>query len=85
MRRGYWRTPKDVPKDGLPNWFEKEIMTTGLSDPGETLYFPQRVDFGWDFLPKGTRSLLVQPLLKDSDDDDMQMTGEKKGFLILAS
>ncbi|KAI4294980.1 hypothetical protein MLD38_040739 [Melastoma candidum] len=59
-------------------------MKTGLSDSGETLYFPLRGDFGWDFLPKGTRSLLVQPLLEDSDDD-MQMTVENKGFMILAS
>lgn len=41
-------------------------------------------DFGWDFLPKGTSSLLIQPLLQNSDDD-MKMTGENKGFLILAS
>ena len=39
--RGYWNTRKDIPKDQVHEWFEKEINKTGHFDLRETLYFPQ--------------------------------------------
>lgn len=80
--RGYWNTPKDIPKDQVCDWFEKEINKTGLFDLRETLYFPQAEDTElWEILPRGTRSLLVQPVLHSNSDK----TEMSCGFVLLAS
>lgn len=39
--RGYWRIPKDVSKDQLCDWFEKQIQQSGFRNLKETLYFPE--------------------------------------------
>ncbi|XP_027091372.1 protein COFACTOR ASSEMBLY OF COMPLEX C SUBUNIT B CCB2, chloroplastic-like isoform X2 [Coffea arabica] len=81
--RGYWNTPKDIPKDQVHDWFEKEINKTGLFDLRETLYFPQAEEL-WEILPRGTRSFLIQPVLhtQDSSSDKTEMSD---GFVLLAS
>ncbi|KAF3641209.1 putative 4-hydroxy-tetrahydrodipicolinate reductase 3, chloroplastic-like isoform X1 [Capsicum annuum] len=83
--RGYWRTPKDVLKSQLCDWFEKQIQQSGLSDLKETLYFPQVSDSElWEMLPKGTRSLLVQPVLQ-SETSDSNQKWKNDGFVLVAS
>ncbi|XP_062001238.1 protein COFACTOR ASSEMBLY OF COMPLEX C SUBUNIT B CCB2, chloroplastic [Rosa rugosa] len=83
--RGYWSIPDDVSKPNVLDWFEKQIKSIGLSNLKETLYLPQIEDSGlWEMLPKGTRSLLVQPVLQvlnpnDSGNEQIQ------GFVLLAS
>ncbi|KAL6131017.1 hypothetical protein ACLB2K_069395 [Fragaria x ananassa] len=83
--RGYWSIPEDVSKPNVLDWFEKQIKSIGLSNLKETLYLPQIEDFGlWEMLPKGTRSLLVQPVmdvLHPSDSENEKI----KGFVLLAS
>ncbi|KAM5569466.1 hypothetical protein ABKV19_016803, partial [Rosa sericea] len=72
-------------KPNVLDWFEKQIKSIGLSNLKETLYLPQIEDSGlWEMLPKGTRSLLVQPVLQvlhpnDSGNEQIQ------GFVLLAS
>lgn len=39
--RGYWRTPDDVSKARVLDWFEEQIQKIGLSDLKDTLYFTQ--------------------------------------------
>ncbi|KAF8008596.1 hypothetical protein BT93_K2306 [Corymbia citriodora subsp. variegata] len=83
--RGYWRTPDDVSKAHVLDWFAEQIQKIGLSDLKDTLYFTQSPDFGfWELLPNGTRSLLVQPLLPVSDQEIYEM-GKNEGFVVLVS
>ncbi|MCD7448205.1 hypothetical protein HAX54_039560 [Datura stramonium] len=83
--RGYWRTPKDVLKAQLRDWFEKQIQQSGLRDLKETLYFPQVSDSElWEMLPKGTRSLLVQPVIQAETSDSSQKR-KNDGFVLVAS
>ncbi|XP_056160276.1 protein COFACTOR ASSEMBLY OF COMPLEX C SUBUNIT B CCB2, chloroplastic isoform X1 [Syzygium oleosum] len=83
--RGYWRTPDDVSKARVLDWFEEQIQKIGLSDLKDTLYFTQSPDFGFrELLPNGTRSLLVQPLLQASDQEVYEM-GRNEGFIVLVS
>ncbi|XP_048138367.1 protein COFACTOR ASSEMBLY OF COMPLEX C SUBUNIT B CCB2, chloroplastic isoform X1 [Rhodamnia argentea] len=83
--RGYWRTPDDVSKGHVLDWFEEQIQKIGLSDLKDTLYFTQSPDFGFrELLPNGTRSLLVQPLLQVSDQEEYEM-GRNEGFVVLFS
>ncbi|XP_015067456.1 protein COFACTOR ASSEMBLY OF COMPLEX C SUBUNIT B CCB2, chloroplastic isoform X1 [Solanum pennellii] len=83
--RGYWRTPKDVLKAHLCDWFEKQIQQSGLHDLKETLYFPQVSDSEvWEMLPKGTRSLLVQPLIQ-SETSASSQKWKNNGFVLVAS
>lgn len=80
--RGYWSIPDDVSKTKVLDWFEKQIKSIGLSDVKETLYLPQIEDSGlWEMVPKGTRSLLVQPILHTSDNG----IEKAEGFVLLAS
>ncbi|XP_015878079.3 protein COFACTOR ASSEMBLY OF COMPLEX C SUBUNIT B CCB2, chloroplastic [Ziziphus jujuba] len=83
--RGYWNTPDGVSKTNLLVWFERQIEKIGLSDMKSTLYFPQISDSElWKMLPKGSRSLLVQPVLQVPTSNDNAM--EKiEGFVLLAS
>ncbi|KAM7272577.1 hypothetical protein ACFE04_027240 [Oxalis oulophora] len=78
--RGYWNLPDNVSKDQLLDWFGKQVEKLGLSDFKETVYFPQSSDSElWEILPKGTCSLLVQPI-------PISSTNEKiGGFVMLAS
>ncbi|KAJ9679248.1 hypothetical protein PVL29_021239 [Vitis rotundifolia] len=83
--RGYWNTPDDVSKARVLDWVEKEIEKIGLFDLKDTLYFPQSADSGlWEMLPKGTCSLLVQPVLQipSQGTDEMEKID---GFVLLAS
>ncbi|KAF6154420.1 hypothetical protein GIB67_028312 [Kingdonia uniflora] len=84
--RGYWSLPEDVSKPQMLDWFKRQIHQIGFSDLKDLLYFPQSADSGvWEMLPKGTRSLLVQPVpgsLNQSDSDTKKNNG---GFILLAS
>ncbi|XP_062120513.1 protein COFACTOR ASSEMBLY OF COMPLEX C SUBUNIT B CCB2, chloroplastic isoform X2 [Humulus lupulus] len=85
--RGYWNTPIDMSKTktNLLDWFTQQIEKIGISDLKDTLYFPQISESGlWEMLPKGTRSLLVQPVTQVPDQsNEMMQTNE--GFILLAS
>ncbi|KAF8379425.1 hypothetical protein HHK36_028860 [Tetracentron sinense] len=83
--RGYWNTPEDVSKASIIDWFKRQIDQLGLSDLKDTLYFPQSPDSGlWVMLPKGTRSLLVQPVLR-APNSSANETKEIEGLVMLAS
>lgn len=83
--RGYWSTPKDLSEDQLEYWFEKQIQQIGLSNLKETLYFPQATDSElWEMLPKGTRSLLVQPVTQ-AQSSSSSGSDKSEGFVLLAS
>ncbi|XP_024028636.1 protein COFACTOR ASSEMBLY OF COMPLEX C SUBUNIT B CCB2, chloroplastic isoform X1 [Morus notabilis] len=83
--RGYWNTPTDVSKTDLLDWFGRQIEQFGISDVKDTLYFPQISDSGlWDILPKGTRSVLVQPVPQVPDSSDKTME-TNQGFILVAS
>ncbi|KAA8539879.1 hypothetical protein F0562_026571 [Nyssa sinensis] len=83
--RGYWNTPEEVSKAHALDWFEKLIQRIGLSDLKDTLYFPQREDSElWEMLPKGTCSLLIQPVLQAPKQSSSQ-TEKTEGFVLLAS
>ncbi|XP_019200161.1 PREDICTED: protein COFACTOR ASSEMBLY OF COMPLEX C SUBUNIT B CCB2, chloroplastic-like isoform X2 [Ipomoea nil] len=84
--RGYWTTPQDVAKADVCNWFEKQIQQLGLLNLKDTLYFPQATDSQLkELLPKGTRSLLVQPLLGSPDPSYKEDTPKNEGFVLVAS
>ncbi|THG11033.1 hypothetical protein TEA_023364 [Camellia sinensis var. sinensis] len=83
--RGYWNTPEDVSKGDALDWFQKQIQRIGLSDLKDTLYFPQSADPElWEMLPKGTRSLLVQPVPHTPKGNANQVE-KKEGFVLLVS
>ncbi|KAJ8771437.1 hypothetical protein K2173_026614 [Erythroxylum novogranatense] len=83
--RGYWNTPDNYSKAELPDWFKRQIEIIGLSDLKDPLYFPKTAEFqSWEMLPEGTCTLLVEPLLQDSDETANE-NEENKGFLLLAS
>lgn len=82
--RGYWNTPRDVSKVDALGWFQKQIQRMGFSDLKDTLYFPQSTDSEiWEILPKGTRSIIVQPVQQAPKGDANQ--GENESFVVLAS
>ena len=39
--RGYWKTPDNMSKDEVLDWFKEQFENIGLSDVKETLYFPR--------------------------------------------
>ncbi|OIV98922.1 hypothetical protein TanjilG_07357 [Lupinus angustifolius] len=83
--RGYWNVPDNSSKEILLAWFDKKVADAALFDLKDTLYFPQDADSEFqDLVPKGTRSLLVQPMLQISTQST---TGLQKpaGFILLAS
>ncbi|KAL3503913.1 hypothetical protein ACH5RR_033754, partial [Cinchona calisaya] len=83
--RGYWNAPKHISKEQVIGWFEIQINKIGLSNMKETLYFPQAEDTElWEMLPKGTHSLLVQPVLHTQSLDSSE-TEKNNGFVLLAS
>ncbi|KAI3808834.1 hypothetical protein L1987_24796 [Smallanthus sonchifolius] len=85
--RGYWNTPKsmDLSKDRAVEWFKEQMQRVGLFNLTDTLYFPQRSDSElWEMLPEGTRSLLVLPVIKSSDEDG-KSKDQSVGFVLLAS
>ncbi|KAJ7975665.1 protein COFACTOR ASSEMBLY OF COMPLEX C SUBUNIT B CCB2, chloroplastic [Quillaja saponaria] len=84
--RGYWNIPNDSSKDSLLGWFEKKVENIGLSDLKDTLYFPQDADTGLlEMLPKGTSSLLIEPVLQQVPKQNATGLGTTKGFVLLAS
>ncbi|GLT36000.1 hypothetical protein SLA2020_104060 [Shorea laevis] len=83
--RGYWNIPDGVSKAECLDWFKGQIGKSGLIDLTDTLYFPQSADSGLgDMLPKGTRSLLVQPVIQESDSG-VDKVENKEGFVLLVS
>ncbi|XP_043714579.1 protein COFACTOR ASSEMBLY OF COMPLEX C SUBUNIT B CCB2, chloroplastic isoform X2 [Telopea speciosissima] len=84
--RGYWGAPENVSKASELDWFERKIQQIGFSDLKDTLYFPQTSDSAFsEMLPRGTQSLLVQPVLgapKLGIDERQEIIG---GFILLAS
>ncbi|KAM4069103.1 hypothetical protein ACJW30_12G064600 [Castanea mollissima] len=83
--RGYWNIPEKVSKTNLLAWFRGQMERIGLENIKDTLYFPQGTDSVlWEMLPKGTRSLLVEPVLQVPNSGANQK--EKiEGFVLLAS
>ncbi|PIN06847.1 hypothetical protein CDL12_20595 [Handroanthus impetiginosus] len=83
--RGYWKTPKDLSKENVPNWFREQIQRIGFSNLKDTVYFQPDADSELkDMVPEGTRSLLVQPILEAPSQSSTQ-TEESKGFVLLVS
>ncbi|XP_057421438.1 protein COFACTOR ASSEMBLY OF COMPLEX C SUBUNIT B CCB2, chloroplastic-like isoform X1 [Lotus japonicus] len=83
--RGYWNTTDDSSTEILLGFFKKKVENARLYDLKDTLYFPQDADSDFqDLVPKGTSSLLVQPVLQASIDN---ATGLQKpvGFILLSS
>ncbi|MCH87680.1 hypothetical protein A2U01_0008557, partial [Trifolium medium] len=83
--RGYWNVIDDSSKEILLGQFRNKIENAGLNDLKDTLYFPQDADSEFeDLVPKGTRSLLVQPILQVSSET---ATDSQKpvGFILLVS
>ncbi|XP_015581753.1 protein COFACTOR ASSEMBLY OF COMPLEX C SUBUNIT B CCB2, chloroplastic isoform X1 [Ricinus communis] len=80
--RGYWNTPDNISKAQVIDWFKGRIEDIGLFDLKDTLYFPQTAESRlWEMLPRGTRSLLVEPvLLQNAKEMD-----RAEGFVLLAS
>ncbi|GMN44657.1 hypothetical protein TIFTF001_013852 [Ficus carica] len=61
------------------------IEELGISDLKDTLYFPQVSDSElWGMLPKGTRSLLVQPVPQVADSSEKTVE-TNQGFILVAS
>ncbi|KAL0299483.1 UNVERIFIED_CONTAM: protein COFACTOR ASSEMBLY OF COMPLEX C SUBUNIT B CCB2, chloroplastic [Sesamum radiatum] len=83
--RGYWNTPKDLSKENTPDWFRKQIKKIGFSNLKDTMYFQQAADSELkEMVIEGTRSLLVQPIMRAPSLSSSQ-TKKSKGFLLLAS
>ncbi|KAE9621020.1 putative cofactor assembly of complex C subunit B, CCB2/CCB4 [Lupinus albus] len=83
--RGYWNVPDNSSKEILLAWFEKKIVDAALFDLKDTLYFPQDADSEFqDLVPKGTHSLLVQPMLQISTQSTTDLQ-KPAGFILLAS
>ncbi|XP_060971440.1 protein COFACTOR ASSEMBLY OF COMPLEX C SUBUNIT B CCB2, chloroplastic isoform X1 [Cannabis sativa] len=85
--RGYWNTPIGMSKTktNLLDWFTQQIEKIGISDLKDTLYFPQISESElWEMLPKGTRSLLVQPVTQVPGQSN-EMMQINDGFILLAS
>ncbi|KAK2367287.1 protein COFACTOR ASSEMBLY OF COMPLEX C SUBUNIT B CCB2, chloroplastic [Trifolium repens] len=83
--RGYWNVIDDSSKEILLGQFRNKIENAGLNDLKDTVYFPQDADSEFkDLVPKGTRSLLVQPILQVSIES---ATDSQKpvGFILLVS
>ncbi|XP_021691371.2 protein COFACTOR ASSEMBLY OF COMPLEX C SUBUNIT B CCB2, chloroplastic isoform X1 [Hevea brasiliensis] len=83
--RGYWSTPDNLSKTQLLDWFKRQIENIGLFDLKETLYFPQISESGlWEMLTKGTRSLLVEPVIQGIGRSTNEME-KTEDFVLLAS
>ncbi|KAJ0968839.1 hypothetical protein J5N97_021716 [Dioscorea zingiberensis] len=83
--RGYWNTPEDFSKTQIIDQFEEQIKQIGFLDLKEMVYFPQSPDSQLqNMLPKGTLSLLVQPVLGAFDHISDSNT-KNKGIILLAS
>ncbi|RRT61691.1 hypothetical protein B296_00006721 [Ensete ventricosum] len=85
--RGYWNTPEDkeASKDHLLNWFNSQILKAGFFDLKDMLYFPQRSESELGtVLPKGTLSMLIQPVIRTSDPI-VNFAMKNEGFILLAS
>ncbi|XP_042442787.1 protein COFACTOR ASSEMBLY OF COMPLEX C SUBUNIT B CCB2, chloroplastic-like [Zingiber officinale] len=87
--RGYWNMPEDEDdsRDHLLQWFGNGIQQSGFFDLKETVYFPESLGSELRIpLPKGTLSMLVQPVIRVSDAFTNSIPPlENEGFLLLAS
>ncbi|WOL00113.1 hypothetical protein Cni_G08826 [Canna indica] len=83
--RGYWSPPDDDSRDLLLKWFNNQIQQTGFFDLKDMLYFPQSPDSQLRaLLPKGTLSMLVQPVIRTSEAT-ANISMKNEGFVLLAS
>ncbi|KAL7146385.1 hypothetical protein ABFS83_06G037300 [Erythranthe nasuta] len=85
--RGYWNTPKALSKEDIPDWFTKQSQTVGFSSLKDTMYFQQAAAGSElkEMLPKGTKSLLVQPIRRDPKVNSSRTDEKNEGFVLLAS
>lgn len=83
--RGYWNTPKDLSKESIPDWFQKQTQRAGFSKLKDAKYLRPFADSELkEMIPVGTRSLLVQPILGAHRQSSRQPE-KTKGFVVLAS
>jgi len=82
--RGYWNAPEDASKHVILDWFVRQIQRIGLSDLRNELYFPQSTDELWPILPRGTTTVLLQPISGISDQNYSE-TEKLNGFILLVS
>ncbi|CAA2981562.1 protein COFACTOR ASSEMBLY OF COMPLEX C SUBUNIT B CCB2, chloroplastic isoform X2 [Olea europaea var. sylvestris] len=86
--RGYWNTPRDVSKENALDWFRRQTQRFGFSNLKDTIYLPQVADSELlGMLPKGTRTLLGQPIFPSPILSSSQVSQPEKveGFVLLAS
>ncbi|XP_051137897.1 protein COFACTOR ASSEMBLY OF COMPLEX C SUBUNIT B CCB2, chloroplastic [Andrographis paniculata] len=83
--RGYWNIPKDLQKQDVSDWFREQIRRVGLSYLKDSMYFQQAAESELkEIFPRGTRSVLVQPILEASKPGSGE-TEKSNGFVLLAS
>lgn len=83
--RGYWNTPKDISKESILDWFQKQTQKVGFSKLKDAMYLQQSADLELkEMVPVGTRSLLVQPI-QEARQLSSSQTEKMKGFILLAS
>ncbi|XP_039119273.1 protein COFACTOR ASSEMBLY OF COMPLEX C SUBUNIT B CCB2, chloroplastic isoform X1 [Dioscorea cayenensis subsp. rotundata] len=83
--RGYWDVPEDFSKAYILDQLKGQIEQIGFLDLKETVYFPQSPDLQLqNMLPKGTLSLLVQPVL-GAVDPISDGSSTNKGIILVAS
>ncbi|XP_020572856.1 protein COFACTOR ASSEMBLY OF COMPLEX C SUBUNIT B CCB2, chloroplastic isoform X2 [Phalaenopsis equestris] len=83
--RGYWNMPEGISKAQMVKWLLTKFEEVGLLDLKDTLYFPERPDSELQpMLPRGTLSLLLQPVLSESSALVDTRTNIE-GFVLLAS
>lgn len=82
--RGFWDMPTEASNDDIFNLFKGKIEQLGLSHLTTTLYFANNADEqGWEIIPKGAASLLVQPFnCRILSDENITNLG---GFVFLIS
>ncbi|KAL9163393.1 hypothetical protein ABFS82_06G037500 [Erythranthe guttata] len=85
--RGYWNTPKALSKEDIPDWFTKQSQMVGFSNLTDTMYLQQAAAGSElkEMLPKGTKSLLVQPIPRDPKVSTSPIDEKNEGFVLLAS
>ncbi|XP_020572858.1 protein COFACTOR ASSEMBLY OF COMPLEX C SUBUNIT B CCB2, chloroplastic isoform X4 [Phalaenopsis equestris] len=84
--RGYWNMPEGISKAQMVKWLLTKFEEVGLLDLKDTLYFPERPADSelQPMLPRGTLSLLLQPVLSESSALVDTRTNIE-GFVLLAS
>lgn len=82
--RGCWDVPAEASKRDIFTLLEDGIELLSLSKVMTTLYFPNNADRqGWEMVPKGAASLLVQPFnSRTTSNANVMHSG---GFILLLS